>query len=104
MKIRRINQSLDWAIGDQEALGIGLVIALRVFGTAAALWRKTKSTISARGNDNPYSDFETGKIETNQDWGRTSGCDHFLQCMRPNYWSVSISGNLSREGMSGSPL
>jgi predicted nuclease of predicted toxin-antitoxin system len=35
--------------GDQKALAVGLAIALRVFGTAAALWRKTKSTISASG-------------------------------------------------------
>jgi hypothetical protein len=44
--------------GDQQALAVGLAIALRVFGTAAALWRKTKSTISASGEmNNPYSEL-----------------------------------------------
>jgi predicted nuclease of predicted toxin-antitoxin system len=53
--------------GDQQALAVGLAIALRVFGTAAALWRKTKSTISASGEMTIRTrNFETGKIETNR--------------------------------------
>ena len=53
--------------GDQQALAEGLVIALRVFGTTAALWRKTKSTISASGEMTIHTrNFATGKIETSR--------------------------------------
>ena len=52
--------------GDQAALRVGLEMALRVFGrTKEALWRKTKSTISATGEMTVHGrNFDTGKIET----------------------------------------
>jgi len=53
--------------GDQEALRVGLEIALCVFGTAAAWWRKTKSIISASGEMAIRTcNFESGKMDTDR--------------------------------------
>jgi predicted nuclease of predicted toxin-antitoxin system len=56
---------LPGAGGDQQAMRIGLVTAVQVFGMAPSVWQKTKSTISAAGEMTiRRRHLDTGMVET----------------------------------------
>lgn len=40
---------LPGADGDQQAMGVGLAVAIRMFGRGPAMWSKTKTIISPQG-------------------------------------------------------
>ena len=51
--------------GNQQAMGIGIGTAVKVFSSAPSIWEKTKSVISPTGEMTiRRRNYETGKIET----------------------------------------
>jgi predicted nuclease of predicted toxin-antitoxin system len=53
--------------GDQQAMGTGIAVAVRVFGSAPSIWEKTKSVISPSGEMTiRQRNFDTGQIETSR--------------------------------------
>ena len=53
--------------GDQQAMGVGIGTALRVFGFAPTIWKKSMTTITADGEIAIRNrDIATGKITTSR--------------------------------------
>jgi predicted nuclease of predicted toxin-antitoxin system len=51
--------------GNQQAIGIGIGTAVKVFSSAPSIWEKTKSVISPTGEMTiRRRNYETGRIET----------------------------------------
>lgn len=56
---------LPGAAGDQQAMAVGVITALNVFGFGPRMWTKTKATVSPTGEMTiRRRDFDTGKIES----------------------------------------
>jgi predicted nuclease of predicted toxin-antitoxin system len=55
---------LPGGAGDDQAMAVGLITALRIFGFGPTAWRKTKAIVSPTGEVKiRLRDFETGRIE-----------------------------------------
>lgn len=56
---------LPGADGDQQAMGVGLAVAIMVFGQGPAMWSKTKTIISPRGEMTiRRRDRDTGRVQS----------------------------------------